>query len=113
MGDQEPAYAGDDRPIVLSEFGGFSLQKKGHMYNKEKFFGYRKYYDDEKYARALEKLYEKKIVPAIHKRGLSATVYTEVSDVEDECNGLLTYDRRVIKIPVERMKKINEGVKLS
>ena len=107
------AYAGDDRPIVLSEFGGFSLQKKGHMYNKEKFFGYRKYYDDEKYARAIERLFAKKVVPSIKKYGLSATVYTEVSDVEDECNGLLTYDRRVVKIPVERMKKINEGVKLS
>ena len=83
------------------------------MYNKEKFFGYRKYYDDEKYARAIERLFAKKVVPSIKKYGLSATVYTEVSDVEDECNGLLTYDRRVVKIPVERMKKINDGVKLS
>ncbi len=106
------AYAGDERPIVLSEYGGYSLRVKGHMFNKEKFFGYRKYYDEEKYALAMEKLFKKKVIPSIKKRGLSALVYTEVSDVEDECNGLLTYDRKVVKIPVERMKKINDEVKL-
>ena len=61
---------------------------------------------------SLEKLFKKKVIPSIRKRGLSALVYTEVSDVEDECNGLLTYDRKVIKISVERMRKINEEVKL-
>ena len=48
----------------------------------------------------------------IHTKGLSATVYTEVSDVEDECNGLLTYDRRVVKIDKDLMKKYNENIKL-
>ena len=106
------AFRGDDRPIVLSEFGGFSLRVKGHMFNKTKFFGYRKYYDEESYAKAMEKLFSKKVIPSIKKRGLAATVYTEVSDVEDECNGLMTYDRRVIKISVKRMKKINSEVRL-
>ena len=96
----------------MSEFGGFSLQVKGHMFNKEKFFGYRRFYDNEKFIEALEKLYTDKVIPCIKNRGLSATVYTEVSDVEDECNGLLTYDRRVVKIPIEKMKNINKGVKL-
>lgn len=106
------AFKGDDRPIVLSEYGGFSLRIKGHSYNKLKFFGYRKYYDAESYAEAMEKLFKKKVIPSIKKRGLAAAVYTEVSDVEDECNGLMTYDRKVLKISVERMKKINEEVKL-
>lgn len=100
----------DERPIVLSEFGGFSMQVKGHMYNEEKFFGYRRFYEQEKFEQAMVKLFDK-----IHDRiqkGLSATVYTEVSDVEDECNGLLSYDRRVVKINVELMKKINERIKL-
>ena len=101
----------DERPIVLSEFGGYSLQAKGHMYNKEKFFGYRKYYDNEKFNDALEKLFLNRVKKAI-KRGLSATVYTEVSDIEDECNGLLSYDRKLVKTDVERMRKINESIKL-
>lgn len=107
-----PKYsADDDRPIVLSEFGGFSIRAEGHTYNKEKFFGYRKYYSTEKFENAMEKLYRTKVVANIPK-GLSATVYTEVSDVEDECNGLLSYDRKVVKISVEKMRKINEKVKL-
>ena len=48
----------------------------------------------------------KTIVPKLDK-GLSATVYTEVSDVEQEMNGLVSYDRRVIKVPIDLMRKIN------
>ena len=51
------------------------------------------------------------IIPQISK-GLSATVYTQLTDVEDELNGLLTYDRKVVKISVDILKKINERVKL-
>ncbi|MDD4316346.1 MAG: glycoside hydrolase family 2 TIM barrel-domain containing protein [Clostridia bacterium] len=101
----------DERPFVLSEFGGYSLQAKGHMYNDEKFFGYRKYYDQESYQQAYIKLFESKILPLIPK-GLCATVYTEVSDVEDECNGLLTYDRRVIKLDVEKIMELNDKLKI-
>ena len=99
----------DERPIVLSEFGGYSLQTKGHMYNKDKFFGYRKFYDREKFEKAIEKLYLKRVKKAIAK-GVSATVYTEVSDVEDECNGLLSYDRKIVKIDVEKMRNINKSI---
>ena len=55
----------------------------------------------------LEKLYLEKLKPLIAK-GLCACVYTQVSDVEEEINGLVTYDRKVIKMSVERMKSINE-----
>ena len=101
----------DDRPIILSEYGGFSLKVPGHMFNKEKFFGYRKYYEQEKFNDALFRLLGVKIKKAI-KKGLSATVYTEVSDVEDECNGLLSYDRRIVKTDIEKIRKINEEIKL-
>ena len=46
------------------------------------------------------------------EKGLSATIYTEVSDVEDELNGLLTYDREVIKVSPEMMKAVNAKLKL-
>lgn len=101
----------DERPFVLSEFGGYSLQAKGHMFNDKKFFGYRKYYDQESFQQAYINLYEKKILPLIPK-GLCATVYTEVSDVEDECNGLLTFDRKVIKLDVQKIKELNDKLKL-
>lgn len=102
----------DNRPIALTEFGGYSIQPKGHMYNKSKFFGYRKYYDQEKFDDAIRNLYENRILNCIKNKGLSAIIYTEVSDVEDECNGLLSYDREVIKITPDVMKDINSKIKL-
>lgn len=101
----------DKRPIILSEFGGYSLQVKDHMYNKDKFFGYRKYYDQATFEKALAELYQNGVTDMI-KKGLSAAVYTEVSDVEDECNGLVSYDRRVVKVDMDVIKAINEKVKL-
>ena len=55
---------------------------------------------------AYRKLYEQELIPSIEK-GLSAIVYTQLSDVEGETNGLLTYDREVIKLPVEEIARIN------
>ncbi|MBO5896906.1 MAG: glycoside hydrolase family 2, partial [Clostridia bacterium] len=98
-------------PIALTEFGGYSMQLKEHSFNTEKFFGYRKYYSQEKFDDAVANLYENRIYNCMKNKGLSAIIYTEVSDVEDECNGLLTYDREVIKITPEVMKRANEKLK--
>ncbi len=102
----------DDRAICLTEFGGYSMSIDGHRFNTEKTFGYRIYNSKEALEKALEKLYLGRIQPLIHKKGLSALVYTEVSDVEDETNGLLTYDREIVKVDIELMKSINEKIKL-
>ncbi len=102
----------DDRVIALTEFGGFSMQTPGHVFNTEKFFGYRKYNDKEKLTEAVTHLYLDRLLPLIQKKGLSALVYTEVSDVEDETNGLLTYDREVTKIDPAIMRQINSQMKL-
>ncbi|MFW5780863.1 MAG: hypothetical protein ACOCWI_05375 [Bacillota bacterium] len=101
----------DKRPFVLSEFGGYSLKTKGHMYNEKKFFGYKKYYNKDKFQKAFINLYEKKIIPLIEK-GLCATVYTELSDVEDECNGIVTYDRKIVKLDIKIIKSLNQKLKL-
>ena len=98
------------KPYVLSEFGGFSHRVKGHTFNN-KMFGYKIYNSPESLAKAYKKTFEKTIIPQI-KSGLCATVYTQLTDVEDELNGLLTYDRQVQKIPAEFIRKINERVKL-
>lgn len=99
-----PKY--DGRPIVVSEYGGYSQKIKGHVWNWEKSFGYQMYADKDKLTEAYKKLHEKQIIPNI-KNGLSATVYTQVSDVEFEVNGMLTYDRELMKLHEDVVKDIN------
>ena len=95
-----------EKPQVLSEFGGYAWQIPEHSFNKEKVYGYRKYKDRESFVRAVRALYEEQLLP-LAERGLSAAVYTQVSDVEDETNGLLTYDRRVRKLLPEDLLDIS------
>lgn len=100
----------DDRCYLLSEFGGFSKPSLGHMYSPTKFFGYRVYTTKRKLQKALSKLYTKSITKNIPK-GLSASVYTQLSDVEEEINGLITYDRKQIKVDPQLMRQLNEQAK--
>ncbi len=93
------------RAVVLSEFGGYNLRVEGHCFN-EIDFGYKKLKDQDELWTAYEKLFREQILPAIPK-GLTATVYTQVSDVEDELNGLFTYDRAVVKLPADKLKALN------
>ena len=85
-----------DKPLVLSEFGGYTYGVEGHLFNPEQAYGYKTCTDLEGFQAQLGALYRTRILPAIPK-GLCAAIYTQVSDVEDEINGLLTYDRRVCK----------------
>ena len=100
----------DDRCYLLDEFGGFSKMTPGHMFSKL-LFGYRMYFTKNHLMRGYEKTFEKRIIRNIPK-GLSATVFTQVSDVEGEINGLVTYDRKVEKFDRARMKAVNDRVKL-
>ena len=99
-----------DKPWCLTEFGGLSTRAKGHTFN-DKMFGYKIFNSKEGLTKAFVNLYEKTIIPQI-KDGLSATVYTQVTDVEDELNGLFTYDRKVQKIDTDVIKSINERIKI-
>lgn len=93
------------KPWVLSEFGGYSCKLSGHAFNPYKTYGY-KYFDDKaKFSDALKNLYLDEIELAI-KSGLNATVLTQVSDVEDETNGLLTYDRKILKVNASEFRKV-------
>lgn len=98
----------DGRIMILSEFGGYAFRAAGHSETKKQF-GYRRYKDRVDLDHAISALYEKQIVPEID-RGLSGCIYTQLSDVESECNGMITADRRVIKADVRKMKKINERI---
>ena len=98
-----------NRPIVLSEFGGYSYKPEGHVYNPYNTYGYRFFKEREDFENALDGLYRDEISPAI-KKGLCATVYTQVSDVEDETNGLLSYDRKVLKIDKLRAQSFSAAI---
>jgi len=92
-----------DKPTVLSEFGGYSYKEEGHVFNTQNTYGYRFFKDREEFESALIALYENEIIPAA-KAGLSGAVYTQLSDVEDETNGLISYDRKVVKIEDDFLK---------
>lgn len=94
-----------DRPILLSEFGGYSYCPPGHVFSPGKEYGYRKFARREELARAIEELYEKEILPAV-RQGLCGAILTQLTDIEDETNGLFTYDRRVQKVDAAPMQSI-------
>ena len=100
----------DPRPVVLSEFGGYSMKTEEHVFAVDKEFGYKKFKSKEALLAALKTLYLKKLLPLI-KKGLCGCIYTQVSDVEEEINGLVTYDRKVVKVDVEEMLAINTAIK--
>jgi len=85
------------RSAAISEYGGYSLKLPGHVWREDKEFGYRKYKTSGELAAAYGSLMEDQLKPLIAK-GLSAAVYTQITDVETEVNGLITYDRAVLKI---------------
>ena len=98
------------RPFVLSEYGGYSWNIVANAWKPEKSFGYVQFKDCESLSTAYEKLHEKQVIPLIEK-GLCATVYTQVSDVEFEVNGIYTYDRKILKISADTLKKVNGKLK--
>ena len=97
------------RALALSEFGGYNLRVDGHCFN-QKDYGYRRLPDAAALWRDFARLYEREVLPAV-PRGLCAAVYTQLSDVEDELNGLMTYDRRVIKLDADDVRELNERLK--
>lgn len=103
-----PKYSG--RPIILSEFGGYSWQVKNHSFNDSKVYGYKILKSKEELTDAFVELYERDVISLI-KEGLAGAIYTQVSDVEDETNGILTYDRQIVKLDEDRVKELMKKVK--
>ena len=94
-----------DRVLVLGEFGGLGLPVQGHLWQKDKNWGYRNYTSRDELLQNYAALIEK--IPDLIRKGLSAAIYTQTTDVEGEVNGLMTYDRAIIKMDVAEMKGIN------
>ena len=94
-----------ERPMFLSECGGFSYAVDGHMFNTEKSYGYGACKSTEELTNRIINMYNVMVIPGI-KSGVCGCVYTQVSDVEDEINGMYTYDREVCKVNKEKMQAL-------
>lgn len=97
-------HAPSKRPLLISEFGGYSLRVKDHV-TSPKNYGYKSFADPKELMSALRTLYLEQALPLVCE-GLCGLVYTQIADVEDETNGLLTYDRIVQKVDPVEMKSI-------
>ncbi|GAA0881331.1 glycoside hydrolase family 2 TIM barrel-domain containing protein [Algoriphagus jejuensis] len=102
----DPAIFGAESILVLGEYGGLGLPVEGHTWQLKDNWGYQSFKTMEelksRYSILIEDLSE--LIP----KGLAAAIYTQTTDVEVETNGLMTYDREIIKIPVEELKKLHE-----
>jgi len=98
------------RAAVLGEFGGLGLPVRGHTWQSEKNWGYRSYTNSAALTTAYADLVLK-LFPLIEEKGLSAAVYTQTTDVEIEVNGLMTYDRAMVKMDLKRISAVNQGYK--
>jgi len=92
-----------NRPLFVSECGGYSMPVEGHHYSKDKEYGYGACKDKKELTDKIVFMYENMILPSV-KDGLCGCVYTQLSDVEEEINGLYTYDRKVCKVDTVRMQ---------
>jgi hypothetical protein len=95
------------RAIVIGEFGGLGLPLPGHQWSPDSW-SYQMLLDEHAvegwYYYLMQEVWAQK-----ESRGLSAAIYTQTTDVETECNGLLSYDRKVVKIPADRLLAMNSG----
>jgi beta-galactosidase/beta-glucuronidase len=94
-----------DRASVLGEFGGLGLPLEGHLWWNKRNWGYRTFEDRAKLQAGYEALIEK-LAPLV-KQGLAAAIYTQTTDVEGEVNGLMTYDRKVVKFDAARLAELH------
>ncbi len=98
----------EKRAVVLGEFGGLGLPVRGHTWQSEKNWGYKSFTDTNSLTRAYVDLMAK-LFPLIEEKGLSAAVYTQTTDVEVEVNGLMTYDRELVKMNLKQVVEANHG----
>ena len=94
------------RVVAVTEYGGFALRVENHSFH-HKVYGYRKYYSKKTLTKAFCGLLISDIIKNLNK-GLSAAIYTQVSDIEEEVNGFLTYDRKILKFDEKKVKKWNQ-----
>ena len=95
-----------DRVVALTEYGGYAFPIEGHL-ACEKKFGYQKYETTEELTKNYKRLWEEEIYPNL-SRGLSSAIYTQTSDIEEEVNGIMTYDREIDKLGMDTVYSLNQ-----
>lgn len=95
-----------ERPLIVSECGGYAYTLPEHRYSRVGHYGYGECRSRQELTDRIINMYEKMILPAV-LHGACGCVYTQLSDVEDETNGFYTYDRKVCKVDAERMREIS------
>lgn len=101
-----------ERPLFLSECGGYTYLIPEHAFNPDKTYGYGACKNSEELTDRIVAMYEGMVLPGI-KGGVCGCVYTQLSDVEDEINGMYTYDRQVCKVNKEKMQALAEKITLA
>lgn len=94
-----------DRVVALTEYGGYAYPVEGHL-ACEKKFGYQKYSSMEDLTNNYKRLWEQEIYPNL-SQGLSGAIYTQTSDIEEEINGVMTYDREIDKLGMNVVQELN------
>ncbi|GAC1599920.1 MAG: glycoside hydrolase family 2 TIM barrel-domain containing protein [Chitinophagaceae bacterium] len=102
----DPALFGSKRILVLGEFGGLGLPVENHTWQEKNNWGYQTFKNREDLFKRYAALMDR--IPLLIEKGLSAAVYTQTTDVEVETNGLMTYDRKEIKMPAAYLKALHE-----
>ncbi len=97
------------RPAFISECGGYTYMIPGHFYSKYAMYGYGNYKNETELTDAVIQMYQEMVLPSISE-GLCGCIYTQLSDVEDETNGIYTYDRQICKVEEERLRAVNEKI---
>ncbi len=98
-----------ERPLLLSECGGYTRSIKGHLYNPNVRYGYGRTETEEELTKQLRTMYDEMVIPSI-KDGLCGCIYTQLSDVETEINGFYTYDRQVCKVNQNALRRMSLDV---
>ncbi|RAW01652.1 glycoside hydrolase family 2 protein [Pseudochryseolinea flava] len=101
-----PTLFGAKQILVLGEFGGLGLPLDGHTWQTKNNWGYQSFTSKEELFKKYESFMG--MMEPLIKKGLSAAVYTQTTDVEVETNGLMTYDRKVVKFPEDKLKQLHE-----
>ena len=101
----DPALFGAKRILVLGEFGGLGLPVENHTWQQKNNWGYQTFKSKDELFKRYSELIGR--IPFLIEKGLSAAVYTQTTDVEVETNGLMTYDRKVMKMPAADLKALH------
>jgi hypothetical protein len=95
--------------MFLSECGGYTYLVEGHAFNPDKTYGYGACKNTEELTDRIVNMYHAMVLPGI-SGGVGGCVYTQLSDVEDETNGMYTYDREICKVNKEKMQSLSKTI---